>query len=82
VRPKKRHRRVEVTWRDSYHARAGWLTVDEALDQRDTCVVHSVGFVLADDRRGVLLAGSVHGENAGAVTFVPRAQVVKTRRLR
>ena len=42
----------------------------------------SVGFVSADDERGVVLAASINGAHATGVTIIPTRQIIKRKRLR
>jgi len=76
--------RVEVEWLDSYVELSSWTPIKRLVKNRrkleTRCV--SVGFVLADDKRGVMLAGSVNGGNATSVVVIPAGQIVKRRRIR
>jgi hypothetical protein len=75
--------RLEVTWRDSITLASGeWFLVSEigARRKRDRCT--SVGIVLADDRRGIVLANSVHNSEACGVVSIPRSAIVSRKRLR
>jgi hypothetical protein len=74
--------RVEVEWTDSQLIGGSWEQVRALLRRRKTVRCRSVGFVLADDERGVVLAASVNGRNAAGVTVIPRGQIVKSRRLK
>ena len=83
--PKRRHWRLEVEWEDSTLLHDGWEKIGDIIARRDSrkptrCL--SVGVVLADDNRGVVLAASVHGNEAAGVTIIPRSAVRKRRRLR
>ena len=81
-RPTARHHRTEVLWEDSTVWHRGWEQIDDVLAERDAVQCTSVGFVLADDERGIVLAASVHGNEVAGVTMITRGQVVSTRRLR
>jgi len=74
--------RVEVEWQDSQVIGGSWEPIPDLLARRKRVRCRSVGFVLADDRRGIVLASSVNGANAAGVTIIPRRQIVKRRRLR
>ena len=74
--------RVEVIWRDSVLDNGGWMPVRRHLRPRWGELIHSVGFVLRDDKEGVSLASSVHGDRAAGVVHIPAGMVVKRRRLR
>jgi hypothetical protein len=79
---KKRLWRLEVEWADSQVIGGSWEPVRAILKRRKDVRCYSVGFVLADDERGIVLAASVNGANATGITVIPAAQVVKRRRLR
>lgn len=79
---KKRHWRLEVEWADSQVFGGSWQPISSLLKQRKAVRCYSVGFVLADDDKGVVLASSVNGRNAVGVTVIPASQVVKRKRLR
>jgi hypothetical protein len=74
--------RLEVEWTDSQLLGGSWEPVRDIVKRRETVRCYSVGFVLADDKRGVILASSVNGRNAAGVVVIPASQIVKRRRLR
>jgi hypothetical protein len=78
----KRPWRVEVEWQDSQVIGGSWEPITDLLARRKTVRCRSVGFVLADDKRGIVLASSINGANAAGVTIIPFRQIVKRRRLR
>ena len=80
----KKLRRVEVEWEDSTVLTSRpWWKVAEALSVRNEAVrIRTVGFVLADDARGLVVAASFHCGEAAGVHVIPRGQVVRVRRLR
>lgn len=78
---RKRHWRVEVTWNDSTILHDGWQPIDAILRRRRVVRCTSVGLVLADDERGVVLAASVHGNEAAGIVMIPRGAIVRSRRL-
>lgn len=80
--PKRHHWRIEVLWEDSTVWQRGWEKIDAVLEERDSVQCLSVGFVLADDKRGIVLAASVHGNEASGIAMIPRRQIVKKKRLR
>ena len=74
---------VEVEWQDSQVSLGGWGSIRGHLKRRfRRTVCYSIGYVLADDKRGITIAGSVNGVNATGVVTIPRRQIVKRRRLR
>ena len=74
--------RVEVEWSDSQVIGGSWEPIPDLLKRRSHVRCHSVGYVLADDKQGVVLASSVNGRNATGVTIIPASQITKRRRLR
>ena len=74
--------RVEVEWQDSQVIGGSWEPITDLLARRKRVRCRSVGFVLADDKRGIVLASSGNGANAAGVTIIPLRQIVKRRRLR
>jgi hypothetical protein len=81
-RATRKHWRVEVEWLDSTILELGWYDIKDALTKRTVTICTSVGFVLADDDEGVVLAGSVHGKQAAGVVVIPRQSIIHTQRLR
>lgn len=80
--PTSKHWRVEVEWEDSTVLHEGWQPIGDILARRQAVKCMSVGFVLADDKQGVVLAASVHGNEAVGVTMIPRSAIKKRKRLR
>jgi hypothetical protein len=76
--------RLEVDWLDSYVELSSWTPIKRMVKNRKRLRTNctSVGFVLADDKRGVMLAGSVNGGNATGVVVIPAGQIIARRRLR
>ena len=79
--PKQTRKRLEVHWTDSQISRDGWESIKGILARRDTVRCQSVGYVLADDKDGVVLAGSLNAGNAVGVITIPASQIVKRREL-
>lgn len=80
-KPGSKHWRVEVEWQDSTLLHEGWTDIDDVLGRRGAVTCLSVGFVLADDRQGMVLAASVHAGQVAGVTMIPRKAIVSKRRL-
>jgi hypothetical protein len=79
----KRAWRLEVTWRDSITLASGeWFPIQEVPGRRKRDRCFSVGFVLADDKRGIVLANSIHGSETCGVISIPRRAIIKRKRLR
>lgn len=73
---------VAVEWTDSQVFGGSWEPIRDLLKQREAVRCYSVGYVLADDKRGIVLASSINGANAIGVTVIPRSAIVKRRRVR
>jgi hypothetical protein len=74
--------RLEVTWRDSMLDNGGWEKIKDHAAQRWGDSIHSVGFILCDDKEGISLASSVHGWKAAGVVHIPAGMILKRRRIR
>jgi hypothetical protein len=72
---------VEVTWQDGAALVGPWDDIGAARKSR-AVRVHSVGYVLVDDKRVLVLARSIHGTRVGGVSIIPKRAIVKRRRLR
>jgi hypothetical protein len=70
-----------VDWLDSQVIGGSWEPITNLLARRKSVRCHSVGFVLADDERGIVLASSVNGANATGVTIIPARQITARRKL-
>jgi hypothetical protein len=74
---------LEVVWTDSQLSTGGWESHRETMRDRGRIYQRSVGYILADDKRGVMLAGSLsQGSNVHGVVTIPASQIVKRRRIR
>lgn len=60
----------------------GWERVAEIIENRDAVRCLSVGFVLADDDRGIVLASSIHGAEAAGIAMIPRSAIISSKKLR
>jgi hypothetical protein len=63
-------------------ANGGWESVKDHLSDRWGDDIQSVGVVLRDDKQGITLASSVHGDKAAGVVHIPAGCILKRRRLR
>lgn len=79
--PTRNHWRVEVEWEDSSLLHDGWEPIEDVLQRREAVRCMSVGFVLADDAKGIVLASSVHGNEVTGVTIIPKRAIVGRKRL-
>lgn len=74
---------IEVVWTDSRLSTGGWQEHEATMRGRKRIHQRSVGYVLADDKQGVMLAGSLSdGGNVHGVVTIPASQIVKRRRIR
>jgi hypothetical protein len=75
---------MEVRWVDSHGAAGGWNPYRHYLDKKTRRpIMRSVGFVLADDKLGVVLANSIDPMLglASEVMKIPKGSIVKRRKL-
>jgi hypothetical protein len=80
---KKRLTMLEVVWDDCLLFTGGWEAHADVMRQRRRIRQRSVGYVLADDKKGVMLASSLsQGGNVFGTLVIPAAQIVKRRRPR
>lgn len=71
---------VEVVWEDCLLMTGGWEPHADVMAQRKRIRQRSVGYVLADDKRGVMLAASLsQGGNVFGAHVIPRSQIISTR---
>jgi hypothetical protein len=74
---------LEVVWSDSQLSTGGWEDHGATMRSRERILQRSVGYILADDKKGVMLAGSLsQGGNVHGVVTIPASQIVKKRRVR
>lgn len=74
---------IGVVWEDSRLVGGSWEPVAHYLGKpRKRVRCYSVGYVLADDKRGIVLASSVNEGDAAGVVIIPRSQIVRKWRLR
>lgn len=73
---------LEVVWTDSQLSTGGWESHSATMRGRKRIYQRSVGYILADDKRGVMLAGSVsQGSNVHGVVTIPASQIISRRKL-
>lgn len=74
---------TEVLWLDCQLFIGGWEAHSEVMRKRDKVFQRSVGYVLMDDKKGIVLTGSLsQGGNVFGTVSIPREQIKKVRRLR
>jgi hypothetical protein len=71
--------RVEVEWVDS-HGMEGWHPTDDAVALLDKLRCRSVGYLVADDERGVVIALGEGSEQLLSSMAIPRQAIVKVTR--
>lgn len=69
---------VKVKWEDAY-GDPGWADTPE---KHTPHIVTSIGKIIFDDDRGILLAGSWSETQMGDRSFIPRGMVRKVTRVR
>ena len=73
---------IEVIWDDCLLFTGGWQSHKAVMRQRRRIRQRSIGYVLADDKHGIMLAGSLsQGGNVFGALMIPASQIVKKRRL-
>ena len=74
---------IEVTWNDCLLFTGGWESHDAVMRQRRRIRQRSVGYVLADDKHGIVLAAALsQGGNVFGAHVIPAAQIVSRRKIR
>jgi hypothetical protein len=85
--PKKYNERtppiVEVIWEDSW-ANNNYNYTDEAFKAEGPLILHNVGYLIQNDKRGVGLAleRNVKATNSRNVSFIPRMLIKKMCKIR
>jgi len=74
---------VEVVWEDAWSNSTKYYTREE-LDAEQPLVLHSVGYLLKDDKSGVALTveHNPQGEHSRHIMFIPRGMIRKMVKLR
>lgn len=74
---------MEVVWSDCQLFVGGWEPHREVMGRRSFVRQRSVGYILADDKRGVVLASSLsQGGNVFGVVNIPASQVLSRKRVK
>lgn len=68
---------VVVTWNDAWGC-SSWTDFDQGK-VRLPAVVHTVGWLIRDDKHGVFVAARFdpENENIGSANFIPRGMIVR-----
>jgi len=69
---------VRISWHDAFALNSSWMVISDIDDE--PCLVESVGFLLADAKKGhVVISQSWNSEEGiDSVLAIPVAMVVKT----
>lgn len=71
---------MEVIWDDCLLFTGGWEAHSHVMRNRKRIRQRSVGYVLADDKKGVVLAAALsQGGNVFGAHVIPAAQIVRKR---
>jgi hypothetical protein len=74
---------VEIIWDDCLLFTGGWEAHSAVMRQRRRIRQRSVGYILVDDKAGIMLAGALsQGGNVFGAHMIPAAQIVSRRKLR
>ena len=74
---------VEVVWEDCLQFTGGWEPLGDVMRQRRRIRQRSVGYVLADDKDGIVLAGALsQGGNVFGAHVIPASQIISRKKLR
>jgi hypothetical protein len=74
---------IEVIWSDCQLFVGGWEAHAEVMSRRGGVLQRTIGYVLADDKKGIVLTGSLsQGGNVFGTVNIPAGQIVKRRRIR
>lgn len=71
-----------IEWSDSRLVARGWTPIEKALAQRGTVKCYSVGIVIANDKKGVVLAATTNEGDVAGVTIIPRHAILRVKKLR
>lgn len=73
---------IEVVWDDCLLVTSGWEPLDSVMAMRGRIRQRSVGYALADDERGVVLAAALsQGGNVFGGHIIPASQIISRRPL-
>lgn len=74
---------VEVIWADCLLFTGGWEAHSDVMRQVRKIRQRSVGYVLRDDKRGIVLTESLsQGGNVFGTCVIPAAQIISRRTLK
>jgi hypothetical protein len=74
---------VEVIWADCLLFTGGWEAHADVMRQVEDVKQRSVGYVLRDNKRGIVLTESLsQGGNVFGTVVIPAAQIISRRSLK
>lgn len=74
---------IEVVWADCLLFTGGWESHADVMRQVRRIKQRSVGYVLRDDKSGVVLTAALsQGGNVFGTQVIPAAQIISRRKLR
>lgn len=74
---------TEVVWADCLLFTGGWESHGDVMRQVRKIKQRSVGYVLRDDKHGIVLTESLsQGGNVFGTVVIPAAQIISRRKLR
>jgi hypothetical protein len=77
-------RMVEIVWLDAAALTGPWDDLGAVLSKKGRALapIHSVGYVLGEDKQSLVLARSIGGSRVGGVAIIPASAIIKRRRVR
>ena len=78
---------LEILWVDSHH-RSGWLKpedVQEFIDSKDQFTIHTVGYLVSDDKIFIYLVRSQDTQESplyDAIIGIPKVSILKINKLK
>lgn len=74
---------VEVVWTDMQMVGGGWQPHPNVMRARKRIYQRTAGYVLADDKHGIMLASSLgSNSNVFGTVIIPTSQIVRKKRIR
>lgn len=70
-----------VVWRDAHHYNPDWYDIDDL--EPPNSIIHSVGFLVKEDKNHIILAMSANylDDMVGTVFAITKAQIITMRKL-
>lgn len=77
------YRMEHITWHDHWSMGNGWVRTEDV--ELGSLPIHSVGYVVKENKDGVLLAGQVNTSNTdtvGGLMFIIKKCIIKRKKLK